>query len=148
MPSKTGASPFLRSRVVRFSRSSSLTRRVRKRSSEKALRRRSPNVRGTLMKENPHELQRGDYTPLSPSGFEGLGSVKLFYLRSVAQCRFHSANVLLALCICFFGTFARSQVQRPADLSSAGQIVDVTSASDAIQSYALYLPSTYTAAKR
>lgn len=48
----------------------------------------------------------------------------------------------------FFGTFARSQVQRPADLSSAGQIVDVTSASDAIQSYALYLPSTYTAAKR
>ena len=74
--------------------------------------------------------------------------MKRFCLRSVAQCRFHSANVLLVLCIYFFGTFALSQAQRPADLSTPGQIVDVTCASDATQSYALYLPSTYTSAKR
>ncbi len=56
--------------------------------------------------------------------------------------------MLLALCVYFFGTFALSQPPRPADLSSPGQIVDVICASDATQSYALYLPSTYTAAKR
>jgi len=56
--------------------------------------------------------------------------------------------VLLVLCAYFFGTYALSQTQKPADLSSAGQIVDVTCAVDATQSYALYLPSTYRAAKR
>jgi dienelactone hydrolase len=56
--------------------------------------------------------------------------------------------VLLVLCAYFFGTYALSQTQKPADLSSAGQIVDVTCAVDATQSYALYLPSTYSAAKR
>src|ERR1022692_3100493 len=49
MPANTGASPLARSRLVRFSRSSSLTRRVRKRSSEKILRRSSPSVRGRLL---------------------------------------------------------------------------------------------------
>ena len=56
--------------------------------------------------------------------------------------------MLLVLCAYFFGTYALSQTQKPADLSSAGQIVDVTCAVDATQSYALYLPSTYSAAKR
>ena len=56
--------------------------------------------------------------------------------------------MLLVLCAYFFGTYALSQTQKPADLSSAGQIVDVTCAVDATQSYALYLPSTYRAAKR
>jgi dienelactone hydrolase len=55
---------------------------------------------------------------------------------------------MLALFAYFAGTCALSQSQKPADLSPPGQIVDVTCASDATQSYALYLPSTYTAAKR
>src|SRR6266496_3709729 len=49
MPGNTGASPFTRSRVVKLSRNSSLTWRVRKRSSEKILRRNSPSVRGRLL---------------------------------------------------------------------------------------------------
>src|SRR5579864_8745924 len=53
MPGKTGASPFSRNRATRLSRSSSFTRRVRKRSSENWLWRRSPNVRGTLMNGTP-----------------------------------------------------------------------------------------------
>ncbi|MFI5240007.1 MAG: alpha/beta hydrolase, partial [Gemmatimonadales bacterium] len=69
-------------------------------------------------------------------------------MRAISRQRYHSASVLLALCVYFFGTFALSQPPRPADLSSPGQIVDVICASDATQSYALYLPSTYTAAKR
>ena len=53
----------------------------------------------------------------------------------------------LSLCAYFAVTCALSQTQKPADLSP-GQIVDVTCASDATQSYALYLPSAYTPAKR
>src|ERR1700689_1397013 len=49
MPGNTVASPLARRRAVRFSRSSSFTWRVRKRSSEKLLRRRSPSVRGRLL---------------------------------------------------------------------------------------------------
>jgi dienelactone hydrolase len=56
--------------------------------------------------------------------------------------------VLLALCAYFAGTRAFSQTQKPAELSSRGQIVDVTCASDDTQSYALYLPSNYIVAKR
>jgi hypothetical protein len=41
---------------MRLSRSSSFTRRVRKRSSEKVLRRSSPSVRGRLMKGTPNQL--------------------------------------------------------------------------------------------
>ena len=74
--------------------------------------------------------------------------MKRFCARAIAKRGFHSANVLLVLCAYFFGTYALSQTQKPADLSSAGQIVDVTCAVDATQSYALYLPSTYSAAKR
>src|SRR5258708_172097 len=50
MPGKMGVSAFVRRRDERFSRSSSLTRRLRKRSSEKGLRRSSASVRGRLMK--------------------------------------------------------------------------------------------------
>src|SRR5258708_182868 len=53
MPGNTAASPLARSRAVRFSRNSSLTWRVRKSSSGKVLRRRSPSVRGRLMKGTP-----------------------------------------------------------------------------------------------
>ena len=74
--------------------------------------------------------------------------MKRFCARAIAKRGFRRANALLALCAYFFGTFALSQAQRPAELWSAGQIVDVTCASDATQSYALYLPSTYSAAKR
>jgi poly(3-hydroxybutyrate) depolymerase len=56
--------------------------------------------------------------------------------------------VLLAFCAYFAGRCALSQTQKPADLAPPGQIVDVTCSSDATQSYALYLPSTYTPAKR
>jgi dienelactone hydrolase len=73
--------------------------------------------------------------------------VKRFCVRAIAKWG-HSASVLLVLCGYFFGRFAPSQAQRAAELLSAGQIVDVTCASDATESYALYLPSTYTAAKR
>jgi len=69
-------------------------------------------------------------------------------MRTISKRGCHRANVLLALCAYFAGTRALSQTQRPADLSSPGQVVDVTCASDTTQSYALYLPSTYTAAKR
>jgi len=54
------------------------------------------------------------------------------------------AKILLIAASC---GFAFSQAQKPAELSP-GQIVDVTSASDTTQSYALYLPSAYTPAKR
>jgi len=74
--------------------------------------------------------------------------VKRFCVRAIAKRRFRRANVLFALCISFFGPCALSQTEKPADLLSRGQILDVTCASDATQSYALYLPSTYTAAKR
>jgi len=74
--------------------------------------------------------------------------VKRFCVRAIANRAFRRANVLLALCISFFGPCALSQTEKPADLLSRGQILDVTCASDATQSYALYLPSTYTAAKR
>src|SRR5580700_10586325 len=46
MPGKMPASSCSRRRTMRLSRSSSLTRRVRRRSSEKVLRRNSPSVRG------------------------------------------------------------------------------------------------------
>ena len=74
--------------------------------------------------------------------------MKRFCMRTISKRGCHRANVLLALCAYFAGTRALSQTQRPADLSSPGQVVDVTCASDTTQSYALYLPSTYTAAKR
>src|SRR5579863_1263701 len=60
MPGKTGVSSFCRNRTERFSRSSSLTRRTRKRSSENGLRRSSPSVRGRLMPEPPNTFL--DYT--------------------------------------------------------------------------------------
>jgi len=72
--------------------------------------------------------------------------VKHFCLRELSQQGFCKASVLLALCASW--TYALSQAQKPAELSATGQIVDVTCASDAAQSYALYLPSAYTPAKR
>src|ERR1700722_3681022 len=62
MPGKTGASPFSRRRSERFSRSSSLTRRTRSRSSENGLWRSSPSVRGRLMERTPEEKTSFDYT--------------------------------------------------------------------------------------
>src|ERR1700683_5746997 len=60
MPGKTPESACRRRRAIRLSRSSSFTRRVRKRSSEKALRRNSPSVPGTDMREPPNTFL--DYT--------------------------------------------------------------------------------------
>jgi dienelactone hydrolase len=74
--------------------------------------------------------------------------VKHFCVRTISKRRFRWASVLVALCAYLGGRSALSQTQKPADLAPPGQIVDVTCASDATQSYALYLPSTYTAAKR
>ena len=73
--------------------------------------------------------------------------MKLFCVRAISKQRFRWVSVLIALCVYFSGRSAVSQTQKPADLSP-GQIVYVTCASDATQSYSLYLPSTYTAAKR
>src|SRR5215469_3952404 len=44
--------------------------------------------------------------------------------------------------------FGFTQTQKPAELPSPGLIADVVCASDATESYALYLPSTYTQSKR
>jgi len=44
--------------------------------------------------------------------------------------------------------FALGQTQKSTELPQPGQIADVTCASDATQTYALYLPSAYTPAKR
>lgn len=52
------------------------------------------------------------------------------------------------LVLCASWKCAFSQTQKQADLPSPGQIADVTCASDAGQSYALYMPSAYTDQKR
>jgi dienelactone hydrolase len=72
--------------------------------------------------------------------------VKHFYLRAISQRRFCRASVLLALCASW--TCALSHAQKPAELPAPGQIADATCESDAAQTYALYLPSAYTPAKR
>lgn len=56
---------------------------------------------------------------------------------------------LLSLCVAFLLATVPTvaQAQKP-DLPMPGQIVDVTCASDATQTYSLFLPSTYTPAKR
>jgi dienelactone hydrolase len=55
-------------------------------------------------------------------------------------------NVLLAACA--WAIFAAAQTQKPPEFALPGQITDVVCASDATQSYALYLPSSYTSVKR
>src|SRR5215469_11385559 len=69
MPGNTAPSPCCCKRATRLSRSSSFTRRVRKRSSEKLLRRRSPSERGTLMTGTPTYAARSDYTPRCRTSF-------------------------------------------------------------------------------
>jgi dienelactone hydrolase len=71
--------------------------------------------------------------------------VKHFCLRTTPQ-RLCRASVLLALCASW--AYALSQAQKAAELPAPGQIADVSCASDAAQTYALYLPSAYTPAKR
>ena len=61
---------------------------------------------------------------------------------SVAQ--FAAEALLLSLCL----QISEGQAQKPVFLPSPGQIVNVVCASDANQSYALYLPSAYTVTKR
>jgi predicted esterase len=53
----------------------------------------------------------------------------------------------LLLVVCRLWLFALGQAQKPAELPPPGQIADVTCASDATQTYALYLPSAYTQSK-
>src|ERR1700733_3311748 len=60
MPGNMG--PPSRSRAIRFSRSSSLTRRARRRGSVKGLRRNSPRVREKLMVGTPKMKPYADYT--------------------------------------------------------------------------------------
>jgi hypothetical protein len=74
-----------------------------------------------------------------------------FYIRAVSKGRLRAARLLVALTASFCvvsGPCVLSQTQKPADLPSPGQIGDVVCISDAAQSYALYLPSAYGAAKR
>src|SRR5580698_10393526 len=87
MPGKTAASPFSLRRAMRFSRSSSLTWRVRKRSSEKRLRRRSPSVRGTLMKGPPPQTNFTRLYAASLNTFSQRGDARLMY-RPVPACLF------------------------------------------------------------
>src|SRR5947207_13171750 len=87
MPGKIGAScPIL---AIRFSRSSSFTRRARNFSSEKGLRRNSPRVRGKLIGEqlqkqlsagskNKVRRECSDYTPQhQASGFRRVAAESL-----------------------------------------------------------------------
>jgi predicted esterase len=72
-------------------------------------------------------------------------------LRAISKGRLRTASVLVALSasLCVVsGQCALSQTQKPSDLPSPGQIAEVTCTADATQSYALYLPFTYTPAKR
>jgi dienelactone hydrolase len=64
------------------------------------------------------------------------------FIHSVAQ--FATQVLLLSFCAQISG----GQTEKPNYLPSPGQIVNVVCASDASQSYALYLPSAYTATKR
>jgi len=57
-------------------------------------------------------------------------------------------SVILVYVILFLTPFAASQSPSLPALPQAGQVANVTSVSDATESYALYLPSTYTAGKR
>jgi|SRR5579871_737679 len=63
-------------------------------------------------------------------------------IHTVAQ--FATRVLLLSLC----AQISRGQAEKPVYLPSPGQIVNVVCASDANQSYALYLPSAYTVTKR
>ena len=67
------------------------------------------------------------------------------WLRAIPQ-RLCRASVLLALCASW--AYTLSQAQKAAELPAPGQIADVSSGSDAAQTYAMYLPSAYTPAKR
>src|SRR5437016_10655159 len=60
MPGNTD--PVSRSFVIRLSRNSSFTRRLRRRCSENGLCRNSPRVRGRLMTGTPHYYSEADYT--------------------------------------------------------------------------------------
>ena len=71
--------------------------------------------------------------------------MKHFWLRAIPQ-RLCRASVLLALCASW--AYTLSQAQKAAELPAPGQIADVSSGSDAAQTYAMYLPSAYTPAKR
>ena len=66
--------------------------------------------------------------------------------RATSLTRKFRAGVLIAACVCCLSPLA--QTQKPPELAAPSQITDVTCAADATQSYALYLPSSYTATKR
>src|SRR6266513_3788023 len=142
MPGNTGASPFTRSRVVKLSRNSSLTWRVRKRSSEKILRRNSPSVRGRLlMKGTPTKLQWPDYTPCGVSVFRANPAPDrrqaIIGHFTIRKSRIGSHVIARACLICLVMRPALCQTAQP-PLHAMGQIVDVTCEGDPTQSYALY----------
>src|SRR5580704_12599256 len=87
MPGKMAASSGWRRRAMRLSRSSSFTRRVRRRSSEKVLRRNSPSVRGRGMREPPGELRRL-YAEERGLGF----GLRLSGFRRIAEARSPTAE--------------------------------------------------------
>src|SRR5262249_24057198 len=59
--------------------------------------------------------------------------------------RFRTSVLVVA---CWSSLWALAQTQKSSDFALPGQIAEVQCASDATQSYAVYLPSSYTAAKR
>src|SRR5215467_4237035 len=61
-----------------------------------------------------------------------------------AVAQFAAEALLLSLCL----QISEGQAEKPVYLPSPGHIVNVVCASDANQSYALYLPSAYTVTKR
>src|SRR5215469_5962703 len=125
MPGKTESSPFSRNRATRLSRNSSFTWRERKRSSENWLRRRSPNVRGTLMNGTPRNYNGFDYTPAvaaqllrSRLGIDARNHQSVFHA-ALWQCCVRGVHVAPRLIIAISSESApgcsRSRSRQPSD---------------------------------
>lgn len=67
-------------------------------------------------------------------------------IRTISMTQLFNEIVLLVFCLSGLCPF--SQTQKSQELPAPGEIANVTCASDSTQSYALYLPSTYTNAKQ
>src|SRR5436305_12135578 len=150
IPGKTEVSPFSRSRATRLSLNSSLTRRVRKRSSEKLLRRRTPSVRGTLMERTPTQNYNDcDYTPavtdsaLSACFQHSMPTLGTTFLGG----RFPRSLVLLVLSWLILASMSPTQSES-ALLPTPGQIREVACVSDRTQTYAVDVPSSATPGNR
>lgn len=96
------------------------------------------------MKGTPSYYNETDYTPPWRGGREPVASM---ILCSNSEWRVCGRKTLSAIAVIFFAAIVPTLGQ-PSDLPAPSQIATVTCSVDSTQSYALYLPSTYTTAKR